>query len=88
MATVPDSWTAWFRRTVAWSNTQQAWEERAGMLLLFAGAGALLVFSGTLSLAQQLLFWGAWLVALANRFITSLCSAGAGLRPRKSRNIS
>jgi ABC-type transport system involved in multi-copper enzyme maturation permease subunit len=65
MATVAETWGAWLRRNLAWSNTPQAWEERAGLLLLTVGAGTLLLWQEALTLPQQVLLWGALLASLA-----------------------
>src|SRR5262249_33703549 len=51
----------WFRRQLAWSNTRQAWLERAGLAALLAVPVAILWYSADLSLSQQVVCWGGWL---------------------------
>jgi ABC-type transport system involved in multi-copper enzyme maturation permease subunit len=57
--------TSWLSRTLSGFRSLQAWEEAAGMLLLLAGGGSLVLWSGQLSLQQQVIFWSALVVALA-----------------------
>src|SRR5947209_6855672 len=65
MATSAETWGAWFRRNLAWSNTRQSWEERAGLALLVVGAGCLLAWGDNFLLAHQVLLAGLLLAALA-----------------------
>lgn len=59
-----ETWT-WARHHLLLSNSRQAWEERAGLLILILGALGLFVFARGLPLSRQVLLWGLLLVVLA-----------------------
>ncbi len=54
---------AWLRRTLPWSNSRRAWQDRLAVLGLVAAAIALAVLGRRLPLAQQILLWGVLLAA-------------------------
>jgi ABC-type transport system involved in multi-copper enzyme maturation permease subunit len=59
------SLVAWLRRTLAWSNSRQSWQERLAVAAVLAGGGAILLFFRHRPLAQQVVLWGLFLAALA-----------------------
>lgn len=59
------TWIAWLRRTLAWSNSRQSWEERFGLLALLLGGGLMLWFGPQLGLIQQVLLWAGLVLLVA-----------------------
>lgn len=55
----------WVRQRIGWSNSRQAWEERAGFLLLLIGAAAIWWLGGRLSLLQHAVLWSLLLLTAA-----------------------
>jgi ABC-type transport system involved in multi-copper enzyme maturation permease subunit len=56
---------SWLSRTFGWSNTPQAWIERAVAAALCSGVLLLAWFHARLTTAQLVIFWGLLLVATA-----------------------
>jgi ABC-type transport system involved in multi-copper enzyme maturation permease subunit len=65
MPSVVSTGLAHLRRRLAWSNSPQSWRERASVLVVLAGAGALWRFRPELPPSVQVLFGGLLLAALA-----------------------
>lgn len=59
------SLATWTRQHLVFSNSRQAWEDRAALLVLILGGGALLFFASGLPLSRQVLLWGFLLAVLA-----------------------
>ncbi len=57
MSTVVNASRAWLKRTFAWSNSRQAWEERAAFLVLAIGVALIWLWGGGLSLVQRVGLW-------------------------------
>jgi ABC-type transport system involved in multi-copper enzyme maturation permease subunit len=53
------------RRTFAWSNSRESWEERVGISFLLAGPGGVWWLGGSLSVAQEMILWGMLVLAAA-----------------------
>src|SRR5262249_46453515 len=47
----------WFRRTLGWSNSRQAWAERIGLLFLITAIVLASVFAGRLSPVGRIVVW-------------------------------
>src|SRR5262249_30028720 len=56
---------SWLRRTLAWSNSPQAWQERASFLAAAAGAALLWHFSEQFSAAWLTALWAVLVLATA-----------------------
>src|SRR5690349_16124674 len=55
----------WLRRTAPISNSRQAWEERLGALISFAGIAVVWWYADRLPLWQQTCLWSLVIVATA-----------------------
>lgn len=56
---------SWLKRTFAWSNSRESWEERIGFAAILIGAAALCWVRSRLALSQELVLWALLVVALA-----------------------
>ena len=65
MASTAQTSLAWLRRTLAWSNSREAWEERFAFVGLAIAAAGLVWFGGTLPGLVQVVLWGILLVLVA-----------------------
>ena len=59
------AWSASLRRRLAWSNSRQAWAERAASAALVAAVVTLIWFGGSLAPSQRVVLWGLLIVAAA-----------------------
>jgi ABC-type transport system involved in multi-copper enzyme maturation permease subunit len=60
-----ESFGAWFRRVLSWSDSRESWQERLAGLLVLAGAIALVWRGNHLPRSGQVVLWGLVLVFLA-----------------------
>jgi ABC-type transport system involved in multi-copper enzyme maturation permease subunit len=65
MAAMLEACLGWFHRHLRWSNSRRSWQERLAVLILIAGAGALIGFRHTLQPLAQVILWAALGVACA-----------------------
>src|SRR5438309_2611639 len=57
------AWTASLGRRLAWSNSRQAWAERAAGAVLLAAVATLVWFGGSLAASRRVVLWGLLLLA-------------------------
>jgi ABC-type transport system involved in multi-copper enzyme maturation permease subunit len=55
----------WLKRSLAWSNSRESWEERIGFAVILAAAVALFWIRGHLLISQEVVLWALLVVALA-----------------------
>jgi ABC-type transport system involved in multi-copper enzyme maturation permease subunit len=60
-----ETFAAWLRRALNWSNSRESWEERLAALMVLAGAVALFWYGSELPRSGQVVLWGSVAVALA-----------------------
>jgi ABC-type transport system involved in multi-copper enzyme maturation permease subunit len=64
MSPLIHSCAAWLQRTLTWSTSRRAWQERLAFALVLAGILAGAIFVRHLDLSYQVIFWGSVVVLL------------------------